>query len=348
MERYRDTWGILDLMDVPAFCVKESHIIYANPLARELSLMPGVNIAEILATGHEEYAAYDSGCLSLALKTADTLRNAFVNRVGDCDVFTLERDSESRGAAALSLAARALREPLTGVILAAEKLLPHSPGKEAALFSRNLHRLLRLLGNMSDVSISPSESKQKTINISVHIEELMEKIHIHLTHAGVTLNYHPLQEHIFCLVNWQQLEKAILNIVSNAVKYSEKGASIEASLARQGRLLYLSITDHGCGIPENILPTVYSRYTRHLGIEDSRNGIGLGMPLILNAAQCHGGTVLIDHPQEGGTRVTITIAIRQDSGNTLHAPMLAADYGGWDFALTELSDCLPPHIYDPN
>ena len=72
------------------------------------------------------------------------------------------------------------------------------------------------------------------------------------------------------------------------------------------------------------------------------------MVLIRSAAAIHGGTVLIDHPEGGGTRITMTMQIRQKSSGEVRSPRQPFDRtGGWDQALVELSDKLPQQFYDP-
>ena len=71
------------------------------------------------------------------------------------------------------------------------------------------------------------------------------------------------------------------------------------------------------------------------------------MVLIRNAAAAHGGTVLIDQPHGFGTRVTLTLALRQDTTNHLRSPMIRVDYAGErDHCLLELSDSLPAFLYE--
>ena len=81
-------------------------------------------------------------------------------------------------------------------------------------------------------------------------------------------------------------------------------------------------------IPEELLPTLFTRYLRQPGLEDGRFGIGLGMVLIRGAAANHGGTVLIDHPEEDLTRITMTLAIRQNTATVFRSPLLHTDYSG--------------------
>ena len=75
-------------------------------------------------------------------------------------------------------------------------------------------------------------------------------------------------------------------------------------------------------------------------------GSGLGLAIVRAAAANHGGTLLISTGNETGMKVTLTVALRQDTGTTLRSPLLCPDYtGGWDHGLVELSDCLDPKYY---
>ena len=89
-------------------------------------------------------------------------------------------------------------------------------------------------------------------------------------------------------------------------------------------------------------------YIHRGGLEDKRNGLGLGMLLIRSTAALHGGTVLIDHPENTGTRITVSFTIRQNNA-TLRSPRMRIDYAGErDHGLIELSDVLPASLYGPD
>ena len=253
----------------------------------------------------------------------------------------------------MALAARELREPLTNVMVTASRLFPMSAQEEnpelqeqAARLNRGLYQMLRILGNMSDAGQNPV-FRQETWDIRTVMAEVFEKASALVQHTGITLSYTGPQEDILCLADREQLERAVLNILSNAVKFTPSGGIIQANLTRKGNLLSLQIQDSGNGIPDGVLPSLFRRYLRQPGIEDSRFGIGLGMVLIRNAAAAHGGTVLIDQPHGFGTRVTLTLALRQDTTNHLRSPMIRVDYAGErDHCLLELSDSLPAFLYE--
>lgn len=353
MDEKKDIMGMLDLMIPPAFGVQDQKIIKLNSAAQSLLLTPGLDIGYLLHTGRLEYAAFAQGCLCLTLSIGGSLHSASVIRMGNTDVFVIDEDTDHAEFRSMALAARELREPLTNVMVAANQLIAQSGQSQdpqlrdqAAHLNRGLYQMLRILGNMSDAGQNRSP-RMETWDLCAVMNEILSKAAQMLQHAGISLTYTLPKEPIFTLANRDLLERAILNILSNSVKFSPKGGTVQAALNRSGNLLSLTIQDNGEGIPEGILPNLFRRYLRQPGIEDSRYGIGLGMVLIRNAATAHGGTVLIDQPQNSGTRITLTMHLYQDPGLQLRSPMLRVDYAGErDHCLLELSESLPAFLYE--
>lgn len=351
MEKQEEIYEMLDLMIRPGFCVRDNRILHVNQAAEVLLLSPGDDVRSLFLTGLEEYEAFEGGCLYLKLNLCSMGCGVSVIRRGDTDIFLPDLDSDDKALQAMALAARELRGPLTTVMASADGLSVSQDDPEAralsARLNRGLHQLLRIVGNMSDAGRSAESSQQQVHNIGKLFSEIFDKAAALIDHTGLRLTYTGLSEEIYCLADASQLERAVLNILSNAVKFTPKGGSVEANLVRSGRILRLSVQDSGSGIAENILTNLFSRYLRQPGIENGRYGIGLGMVLIRSAAANHGGTVLIDRPEGKGTRISMTMAIRQTTGSTLRSPVLRVDYAGeGDHALIELSDCLPPSVYE--
>ena len=347
MEFQTDLPGWLNRYSCPAFFVKENIITACNQSAEALLLAPGTDIRELLLTGKEEYAAFQNGCLYLKLKLSPKGCGASVTREDHTDLFLLDQEPEDADLRSLALAARELRNPLSNLMIAADALKTlEDPGlrDQLARLNRSLHQMHRLINNMSDAGRNDLLTPAGIHDWDRFIRDIFEKLQTQLENTRVTLTYDGLSAPVYGLVNIGQMERAVLNIVSNAIKFMPEGGTIHAELIRKQNMLHLSIRDSGSGIAENVLGNVFTRYQRQPGIEDSRYGIGLGMVLIRNAAADHGGTVLIDRPEGSGTRVTMTMAIRQDAP-TLRTPVLSPLVEGVPQILTELSETLPWECY---
>ena len=354
MDHITDAMEMVDLLQHPAFCVQEGIIVKVNTAARQRLIEPNTPVTGLIKIGAEEYTDFTGGCLYLTLHVNETDLGFTVLRKNGFDLFQLEQDTENLELQAMALAARELREPLASIMISADHLFPTavSPDdakscEQMARINRGLFQMLRLISNMSDAGrYAAAPVSMEVRNITALLEEIFTKAAALIERSGLHLQYSDIPEAIYTLLNPELLERAVLNAVSNAVKFTPTGGTIQAKLSRRGEKLCLSIQDSGSGIPEDLRSIVFSRYTREPGLEDGRYGIGLGMVIIRSAAAQHGGTVLIDHPQNCGTRITMTFAIRPGSGTAVRSPLLKVDYAGErDHGLLELSDVLPPELY---
>lgn len=348
MEQMKDSPGLLELLPHPGFLVQENIIVRVNAPAAAMQISVGTPIGELLDACREDYEGFSGGCLYLTLSLSGVPMGACAIRTEAGDVFLLEDARENSVLESLELASRQLRLPLSNVMVSAQSLfaqLPESPEirETAARLNRGLYQLLRLVGNMSDAD--SSLSRQETISVGGTFDEIFEKAGVLCQQAGFCLDYSGLKEDLFAMADQQQLERAVYNLLSNAMKFAPQGSTITARLTRRHRRLYLQIQDSG----ESPRPAdLFHRYLRQSTLEDSRFGIGLGMVLIHSCAASHGGTVLIDTPETGGTRVTLTMTLRQNPDTALRSPSLRVEYtGGRDSALIELSQQLPWELYLP-
>jgi len=97
-----------------------------------------------------------------------------------------------------------------------------------------------------------------------------------------------------------RLDRAITNVIDNAVKWSPPGGSIEIGLAGGE----LTVRDHGPGIPAVDLPHVFNRFYRS-GDAHRLPGSGLGLAIVRQVADAHGGTVSAERAPDGGTRIRL-------------------------------------------
>ena len=353
MEQLENITGMLDLMVRPAFCVADGRVAAVNPGARSRLIEIGTPINNLLLTGREEYREFQNGCLYLTLDLNGNPTGASVSRRGNFRIFILEQDEYQPELQALALAARELREPLSGIMTAADRLFPSVNDDPAiqnqlARINKGLFQMLRVIGNMSDAARyqEPEEQLPEVRDITAVLDELFKKAADLTERAGIRLTFQNLPRQTLTLIDTEKLERALYNILSNAIKFTPAGGTIEASLTQRGKLLYLTVQDSGSGVDPAIRSGIHSRYLRQPGIEDGRFGIGLGMVLIRAAAAAHGGTILMEQPAETGARITMTMDIRQDTAGSLRSGIFHVDYAGErDHGLIELSDVLPASLY---
>ena len=341
----------LDLLLRPAFYVADGKITQINTAAAPFMLCPGQEIMPMLATGKTEYEAFQEGCLYLTINIGTKKLGANIIATDEGYLFILEHSNEYKELQSLSLAAKELRQPLTGMMAAAEQLFPASSAdpSQIAQFNRRIYQMLRTVSNMSDAALYAQNdfSHMEHMDICSYLDELLSKTAMQLSQVQLQLQYQLPNQPIYTLADSDKLERAVYNLISNAAKHSPANGTIQVKLSCNGRL-YLSVADQGIGIAPGIKSNIFDRYLRTPSITDGLEGIGLGMALVRCAATAHGGTVLIDHPQGWGTRVTMTMELKKGKHLPLRSPVLQMDYAGErDHGLLELSDILPASMYLP-
>lgn len=350
MEQTEDILTMLNQMPCPAFLVKDGIITSVNPPAARCCITENSPVRALMATGVQEYEDFADGCLYLTLNICEKSCGASVTRGMEFDIFVLEHEDDQMELQAMALAAQHLRSPLSSVMTIADRLFPLTAAEDdpeaqtqVARINRGLFQMLRIVSNMSDAYRYSQDSRLRLEirDVGSFLDELFSSSSALIRYSGITLQFRNLRETIYCLIDAEKLERAVSNLISNALKFTPPGGTIDAQLIRKGNMLYLTVqnSDAGCR-------NAYHQFKRGPGIDDGRFGIGLGMVLIRAAAAANGGTVLMEQHPERGTRVTMTIAIRQDSDSNVRSSILSVDYAGErDHNLVELSESLPLELY---
>ena len=341
-------FSLLEMIEHPAFCVRDGVIICANKAAKGKLFEEGDPVASFLPVDGAAYKAFSGGCLYLNITSASVTCGASVTRIEDFDLFVL--DSEGSKLEAYALASLQLKIPLCNIVSLLEDLIVGDKQYDARSgeLRHNVYQLSRIVNNMADASWLrlDSNAQPETTDLFDLFDEIMEKMNTLVTAAGCHLEFQNLQEPVSSLADRELLLRAVSNILSNAVKFSPKGSVIRASLTRTGDFVYFTVSDPGDA--QQARCNVFTRYLRPAVIEDRRHGLGLGMAIIHAVAVDHGGTVLVDTPECGGTRVTMSLAIRQSSELRLRTPtqLPGRDYtAGLDAGLVEFSEVLPARHY---
>lgn len=337
---------MLELITRPAFYVVNGKITEVNQAATALLLRKDTEIIPMLVAGADEYKAFASGTMYVSMNIGDIHMEATVLATENGHLFVLEESEDLGVLQAMALAARELREPLAGMMFSSSQMLSEADPKQASEYNRRMYQLLRVVSNMSDaINYCQPMAPRESFEICDLLEEYLSKAAELLETINITLDYQLPNTRIYTIADPEKLERALYNLISNAVKHTEPGGTITVRLQKHSKL-FLSVTDNGPGLDASVKSNVYTRYLRTPSLADFGQGIGLGMVLVRAAAQVHGGTVLIDTPENGGTRVTMTLSIRQQKNALVRTPMLHIDYASErDHALQELADVLPSSLY---
>lgn len=347
---------MLDLLTAPAFCVKNGTILRVNHAAEQLFLTPGMDIHPLITSAQEEYTACSGKTIYLTLFLSGSAYGATVTCMKDFDVFVLELGNATEQLQTLSLAARELRKPLSTIMTVADSLFPtvsqnadvHTQ-QQLAQLNRGCYQMLRIIGNMSDAAgcVNAPRFRPETRDICAVLEEILQHASGLCAQSGVQLQYQLPAQAIYCAVDRDLLQRAILNLISNSLKFVPANGCISCNAVQHGKQLHLTVADNGNGISPEIMRSIFSRYLRVPMAEDGRHGIGLGMLLVRAAAIAHGGTVFLEQPEGEGAKITMTLSLEQPDGTKLRSPMLKVDYAGErSHELIELSDCLKAECYD--
>ncbi len=243
---------------------------------------------------------------------------------------------------ALSLAARALREPLAGILNTVEQLskdIPNASHPEIGKINRRLFQIMRMLNNMSDaLSLRTLQKPPMALyNIANLFDEILSGIPELVSKSGRQFHFTGLSSAVFTLVNRELLERGVYNLISNAIMYSPENSVITATLHKKDSRIYFTIKNSTlCDLAK----ATFCNFTQS-------NGIGLGMSIVRSASSVHGGSVLILRSIPHTVQVTMTLPIRQNEPPAKEQSPLQVDYtGNWDHSLLELSDCLPSSVFE--
>ncbi|WP_256871805.1 ATP-binding protein [Nostoc sp. TCL26-01] len=209
------------------------------------------------------------------------------------------------------------RTPLTLMLSPLEDLLAtddlsQGQQQELTLIHRNGLRLLKLVNTLLDFSRIEAGRVQavyEPTDLANFTAELASIFRSAIEQAGLQLvvNCEPLREPVY--VDRQMWEKIVLNLLSNAFKFTFAGA-ITVTLRQIQQQVELTVSDTGIGIPAAELPQLFERFHRVEGAQGrTQEGSGIGLALVQELVRLHGGQVQIQSIEHQGTTFTITIPI---------------------------------------
>ena len=294
--------------ETPAELVRELPVFTAGTASRADRLVVGLNARRPFDDQYRAFLALVAGQLGTALANArayeETRRRA--EALAEID---------RAKTAFFSNVSHEFRTPLTLILGPVDDLLAgdaiHAGARERLeLVHRNSLRLLKLVNTLLDFSRIEAgrvKSVYQPTDLAALTADLASAFRSAIERAGMTLmvDCSPLDEPAY--VDRDMWEKIVLNLVSNAFKYTLEG-EVRVSLRRDGPSIELTVADTGVGIPERELPHVFERFHRVEGIQGrTHEGTGIGLSLVQELAKLHGGSVRVTSQPGAGSTFRVTI-----------------------------------------
>jgi signal transduction histidine kinase len=104
--------------------------------------------------------------------------------------------------------------------------------------------------------------------------------------------------------------QVLRNLLSNAVKFSPDGGDIEFSLQRDAQFVVVGVRDHGVGIPEAELETIFDQFVQSSRTKTGAGGTGLGLAICREIVAAHQGRIWAENRPEGGAALFFTLPIQ--------------------------------------
>jgi signal transduction histidine kinase len=201
----------------------------------------------------------------------------------------------------VSIVSHEFRTPLTGIqgfseMMKSEDLSLDEMREYAGDINKDAQRLNRMINEMLDLDKMESGRMQlhhEPVDLNAIATEAGDRVRPNAPAHPITMQLDPALAEISG--DRDKLTQVIANLLNNAVKYSPKGGEIIVTTRVEGETAHLLVRDHGMGIPKEALASIFERYgrvesraTRHI------RGTGLGLPIVRQIVQLHGGRVWVE------------------------------------------------------
>lgn len=242
----------------------------------------------------------------------------------------------------------ALRSSLSGFSLAAERAreLDEAQGSPMAsclnAMTHSYYSISRLLRNISLV-------RDSAFGSVIHDSRIFDLTELCRRLVQTTTTLLPEENIVFgfdgCMPvcgDPALVEVLLENLISNCITHARRRTRIMLNLVDSGDNVILSVSDDGCGIPPEDLSKVFARYRYGFELNELGSGSGFGLSAALAAAECHGGTLLLESRPSSGTSVRVSLK----KGNPEAMHISPPEYlGKMEDVLVGFADCLPDSCF---
>lgn len=187
------------------------------------------------------------------------------------------------------------------------------------IIKQNCYRLLRLVNNLIDITKINSgfmELDLKNKNIVEVTEEITLSTAEYIKNMSRTIIFDTDVEEKIMSFDEEKLERILLNLISNATKFTKPRGVIEVQLFDKDNYVVISVKDNGRGIPKDKLSQIFQRFKQvDPLLSRSHEGSGIGLSIVKSLVEMHGGTIKVESEYEKGTEFIVSLPVKLISNN---------------------------------
>ncbi|ACL77671.1 PAS domain-containing sensor histidine kinase [Ruminiclostridium cellulolyticum] len=185
--------------------------------------------------------------------------------------------------------------------------------KHFHIMNQNCFRLTRIINNIIDITKIDAGSLELNLsnnNIVDIVEETVLSVASHIKDKEITLIFDTDVEEKFLACDPDQIQRILLNLISNAVKFNNDGREIYVSIADSIDSVKISVKDNGIGISLENQPLIFERFIQvDKSLTRQHEGSGMGLTITRYLVELHKGTIALESEPNIGSTFTITLPV---------------------------------------
>ena len=188
------------------------------------------------------------------------------------------------------------------------------------MMKQNCYRLLRLINNLIDINKMDAgfmNMEFKNRNIIKVVEDITVSVAEYAKSYEIELVFDTEIEEKIVACDADKLERVMLNLLSNALKFTDKGGQIYINIFCHEDYIKISVKDTGIGIPAEMKDEIFDRFRQvDSSLRRKREGSGIGLSLVKLLVEAHGGEISVQSELGIGTEFIIKIPVTVMEGET--------------------------------
>ena len=180
--------------------------------------------------------------------------------------------------------------------------------KYLSILRRSQFQMLRLAENLrvlTGLTEGTMKLHRETVDLDRLCAELADSVQAML--PDLTVSYKAPEESCITLCDSEQIERLLLNLLSNSLLHCEEGGGVRLQLRRTADTLQIVVSDNGSGIPREKMDSLFSDYLRYPQLAEAGRGAGIGLSVAEKIARAHGGSLVVTSEKGHGAKVVFSL-----------------------------------------